>query len=996
MWIIPKKYDPSFEKELYAAWVARGAFTPDSEASGESFVIPLPPPNVTGDLHLGHAVMLAVEDAMARYARLQGKRVLWIPGTDHAGISTQVVVERNLRRDAKKTKDDLGRVAFLEETWKWVRKSRANITNQIQQMWSSVDRSREEFTMSEQLSRAVRKAFVLLYDQQKIYRDTYMVNRSPEAKTVLSDLEVEYKQVTTKLYYIKYFVQGKGESLTVATVRPETMFGDVAVAVHPKDRRYKKWIGKNVLIPIVNKQIPIIADESVSMEFGTGVLKITPSHAEEDFLIARKHNLPLEKYAIDKENNYTDHAGEELAGKNAYDFMDNLIQRLDEIGNLENMVDYETTVPYCERTWCRVQPLLSQQWFFDVHDAAVQVREHLDTNAVTIHPERFDKQFTQWLDKIRPWCISRQLRWGHRIPVWYDEAGRQYAFDEDSAVDSGEPAMILAKIIFNLIADSRLQNPFTLEQLIDVLLQPSLTPQRGRLWHVYLTVYETKYAAHPAICEYIRALHAIFAAVDAPWADIGEAGEQLLDMLEQTPQIVSHRDMYRFVFLVEGKEVHLSQDEDVLDTWFSSGLRPFSILGRPEQTEDLANFYPATVLETGYDIIFFRVIRMMLMGVSLTGQMPFKQVYLHGLVRAADGQKMSKSKGNGVDPLQMIEKYGADALRGALILGNTPGNDQKFAEQKVEYIWKFINKLRNATRFVQTQLGDSAQGTRAYADLAALLHTEQKQLSEYDLWMMHKTNEIMVLTSKYYEKFMLGEALQETIWFVWHDFCDWYVEIVKGHHSPLTPSVLLYVLGSACLILHPACPFVSEQLWALLWFEGSLTHMSRPTPIDVGQKNYRFNLLMDMITQRRALRQEVTKQPHEEVTLLVQGNRDIHLLLEEHAPLVKKILHATDVLVLSEQEQLPHDFQIALLLDIKLWVRGIVTKDWKATIHDLEKEVLQEEQFLQRIRAQLSSNDFLWKAPPAVIEEKKQKMLEVKTKIVTLQHEIQRLKMDHK
>jgi valyl-tRNA synthetase len=996
MSIIPKKYDPSFEKEMYASWMEKGYFSPSADSSGEPFVIPLPPPNVTGELHLGHSVMLAVEDAMARYARLQGKRVLWIPGTDHAGIATQVVVERNLRRDAKKTKDDIGRVEFLDEVWKWVRKSRSKITGQIQQMWSSVDRSREEFTMSEQLSRAVRKAFVDLYANKKVYRDTYMVNRSPEAKTVLSDLEVEHKQVTTKLYYIKYFVQGKGESLTVATVRPETMFGDVAVAVHPKDRRYKKWIGKNVLIPIVNKQIPIIADETVSMEFGTGVLKITPSHSEEDFLIARKHELPVEKYAIDKENNYTEHAGEELEGKQAYDFMDNLIQLLDEIGNLEKVVDYETTIPYCERTWCRVQPLLSQQWFFDVQQAADQVQTHIDNKDVAVHPEKFEKQFTQWLEKIRPWCISRQLWWWHRIPVRYDEAGNQFAFDEDGAVGTDDPSSILSKIVFNLVADSRLPNPFTLEQLIDILLQQSLTPQRGRLRQIYLEIYRTKYAGKKDMLAYLDKIETVFSSVDNQWADMQAAGEWLIDLLEQAPQIVPHRDTYRFIYLQDGKEISLTQDEDVLDTWFSSGLRPFSVLGWPENTTDLQDFYPATVLETGYDIIFFRVIRMMLMGVSLTGQMPFKNVYLHGLVRAQDGQKMSKSKGNGVDPLEMVEKYGADALRGALILGNTPGNDQKFAEQKVEYVWKFINKLWNATRFVQTQLGASDEGSRVYSQVVALLEDEKKQLSEYDIWIMNKCNDVIAMTGKYHDKFMLGEALQETISFVWHDFCDRYVEIVKGNHSALTPSVLIYVLGTACILLHPACPFVSEQLWKFLGFEGSLMQASRPTPVDVGQKNYRFNLLMDMITQRRALRQEVAKQAHEDVTLLVQGNRDIHLLLEEHSELVKKILHASEIIVLTEQDPLPNDFQISLLLDIKLGVRGVVTKDRKTVVSELEKEVIQEEQFLQRIRAQLSSNDFLGKAPPAVVDEKKQKMLEVKTKIVTLQHEIQRLKMEHK
>ena len=371
--LIPKKYDPSFETELYTRWKESGHFLPNQKGK-ESFVIPLPPPNVTGDLHLGHSVMLAIEDVMTRYARMQGKNTLWIPGTDHAGISTQVVVERNLRRDEKKTRTDLGRTKFLEEIRRRVRKSRSTITSQVASMGASIDRSREQFTLSEQLSRSVRKAFVSLYGQGKIYRDTYMVNRSPGAQTVLSDLEVENRTEQTKLYYIKYFVDGKGESLTVATVRPETMFGDVAIAVHPKDRRYKRRIGKNVLIPIINRSIPIIADESVSMEFGTGILKITPAHAEEDFLIAKKHNLPIDIFALDLQNRYTAHAGPTLEGRDAYEFMGNLTQQIDEIGNLEKIVPYETTIPYCERTGCRVQPMLSRQRFFDVRDAATKVQ----------------------------------------------------------------------------------------------------------------------------------------------------------------------------------------------------------------------------------------------------------------------------------------------------------------------------------------------------------------------------------------------------------------------------------------------------------------------------------------------------------------------------------------------------------------------------------------------------------------------------------------------
>lgn len=995
MTIIPKKYNFDFEQELYESWKKAWFFSP-AVWHWPAFVIPLPPPNVTGDLHLWHAVMLAIEDAMIRYARLQWKRALWIPGTDHAWIATQVVVERNLRRDARKTKEQLWRTEFLDMMRKWVRQSRSTITNQIQQIGASVDRSKEEFTLSEQLSRAVRKAFTTLYQQWKIYRDTYMVNRSPEAKTVLSDLEVDYKEEQVSLYYIKYFVQGKWESLTVATVRPETIFGDVAVAVNPKDRRYKKWIWKNVLIPIINKLVPIIADERVSMEFGTWVLKITPSHAEEDFLIARDHKLPLQSFAFDKTNHYTELAGDAFAWKHIYEFMDNLIQELREIGNLEHIEPYTTTLPYCERTWCRVQPLLSPQWFFDVQDAAGKVQTMIDDQTVKVHPERFGKQFTQWLEKIRPRCISRQLRRWHRIPVWYDENGEKYVFDEDSCLQTDNPHKIISQIIFNLIADSRLTNPFTPEQLIDVLMQPSLTTHRGQLWHVYIAMYRIKYEWNKSFQKTIDLLESIFSSTWPDAAiDLG-LGEQLLDLLENAPQIVSHGDMYRFNFMNGDEVLTVTQDEDVLDTWFSSGLWPFTILWWPEKTPDLQHFYPNTVLETWYDIIFFRVIRMMLMGVSLTDQMPFKHVYLHGLVRASDGQKMSKSKWNGIDPLKMIATYGADALRGALILWNTPWNDQKFSEQKVEYVWKFINKFWNATRFVQSQLWSDAETQKEYHAIGQLLQNESKLLSEYDTWILNKVDDLIVVSAKWSDKFMLGEALQEIITCVRHDFCDWYVEIVKSDKSELTQSVLLYVLWTACILLHPSCPFVSEQLWKSLWFTWSLMKARWPEPLHLWIKNYKFNLLMEIITQFRSLRLEVTNQPNEEVTLFVQANHDIHEILINHTPLIKKILRASELICVNEHEQLPSDIVVGVVLDIKLWVRGLVVKDRKAQLQDLEKEIVQEEQFLQRLRAQLSSSDFLDKAPVAVVHEKKEKMQEVKNKILLLQHEVQRLKMEHK
>lgn len=570
-------------------------------------------------------------------------------------------------------------------------------------------------------------------------------------------------------------------------------------------------------------------------------------------------------------------------------------------------------------------------------------------------------------------------------------------YDEDTVINAEKNNYtILSQIIFNLIADCRLPNPFSLEDLIDLLFKPSLTPQRWLLYHVYASIYREKYKHEKEKLKEIDHLCSILDTTDKDHKNLVKQWDALIDLLENSVQIVAEQgDAYRFIF--PGEEGwRLVQDEDVLDTRFSSGLRPFSILWWPEQTADLSTYYPSSVLETGYDIIFFRVIRMMLMGVSLTWKMPFEQVYLHGLVRAEDGQKMSKSKGNGVDPLELIEKYGADALRGALLLGNTPGNDQRFSMQKVDYLWRFINKLRNATRYVQGTIGQLLHEKRSYTEMYHYLTDHIDEFSEYDNWIISKLNTVISSTTKYYEKFMIGEALQEIITFLWHDFCDWYIEIVKGNHSDLTPTILMYVLGTSYKILHPACPFVTEYLRQHTGFDEQLIASTWPLAIEGGKKNYRFNLLMDMITQWRALKQEVTKNSSEEVTLLVQGNKDIQLLVEEHEVLVKKLLYVSSIQYCNEQDPTPEWFQTVLLLDIKLGVQGLAKKDRKSQLHELEKKVEEEEQFLQRMRVTIASTDFLDKAPPKVVEEKKQKMDEVRQRIGALQHEIQRIKMEHK
>lgn len=1002
----PKKYDHTIEQSLYEQRELQGCFSPErvvamrTDMLEEKFTISLPPPNVTWVLHLWHALMLAVEDTMVRYHRMKWYETLWVPGTDHAGIATQVVVERQLQEDGV-SKFDLWREKFLWKVWDWVHYSRSTIIWQTKRLGASVDWQRLQFTMSESLSRAVRKAFKNLYETGKIYKDTYMVNRSPWAQTVLSDLEVDYKEEPWKMYYIRYFVEGKWDNITIATVRPETIFADVAIAVHPKDRRYKKRIWRNVLIPLVNRPIPIVADERVAIDFGTWALKITPAHAEMDFAIAKDHNLPLDVFAFDKDNIFTSYAWEAFVWRNVDEYYENLIQYLTEIGNVAKAEDHVSSIPYCSRTWTRVQPMLSTQWFMNVKPASEHVMNAVQEQRVHVHPKRFENTFVSWLEDIRPWCISRQLRRWHRIPVWYDQEGNNYVWDEDSVLSSKKwTTTILSLIIFNLIADSRLPVTFNTEQLIELLCSTSANPEDGYVWQVFLQHYTHKFAWNKTKQKEITTLHDIFTSVDEENVNqLIRVWEKLIDILDKATQIISDWDGYAFVFCHEGIPIEVTQEEDVLDTRFSSGLWPFSILWWPDNTKDLEKYYPNTVLETGYDIIFFWVIRMMLMWVEMTDTLPFEHVYLHGLVRDQQGKKMSKSKWNVIDPLKLIDQYGSDALRWALLLGNTPGNDQKFSEDKVEYVRRFINKLWNASRFVLLQIvgSDTLSESISYQALEEELFDKLDVLNEYDRWIVWKIQEKLIQIDKYNAKFMLGEALQESLDLVWHDFCDWYIEIVKIETSTYSNKVLLYALWSFYKILHPYIPFVTEKLRQLLGFDGILMVSAFPKQQNItAHKNYRMHLLMEMISEWRNLKKQVTDKPHEKVSLFVQANKDIQLLVEDHSSLVKNIIRVDDIEYINDHQEAPEGYQVAMIMDIKVWAKWIKEISWKEVLSDLEKQKEDEEQFLQRLRITLASPDFAMKAPEQVVSAKKQKMQEVKRRIAQIDFEINKIKMQKK
>lgn len=636
----------------------------------------------------------------------------------------------------------------------------------------------------------------------------------------------------------------------------------------------------------------------------------------------------------------------------------------------------------------------------NIDPAAKKIIKHLDNDDVKVHPERFKHTFMQWLEDLRPRCISRQLwRW-HRIPVRYDEEGKKYVFDEDTVLTQTKGKKIaLSHIIFNLIADSRLANPFNLEQLIEVLLSPSMVNHQESIGYAYIKMYREKFAKKKMTMNEIDELEMLLDGVLGEFKQkkrmndkIVAWAEKLVDILEKSAHISQKGDTYMFEF-IPGQDVVLTQDEDVLDTWFSSWLRPFSILWWPESSNDLKKFYPNTVLETWYDIIFFRVIRMMIMWVENTDQMPFEHVYLHGLVKDKHGKKMSKSVGNSIDPLELIEEYGADALRWAMLAGNTPGTDMKFDETKVKYMSKFINKLWNASRFVLQNEEVQKFKKLDYDKLWETLNKKTKKMNAYDRWIFSKTQDLIRQVDRFNEKFMLGEALQDSITVVWHDFCDRYIEISKIETSEITSKLLVYCLGTYLKVLHSSLPFVTEKLRNLIGFEWSLMMTKRPKDYEIKDKDYRMNLVMDMISQWRKLKRKVTNKPHEQVDIFVQANKDIQELVGEHFSLIQDIVKVKEVHYLDASETAEWDREVAMIMDIKVWLKWIKEVNKKELLIELEKQLSQEQQFLQNLRTILTG-DFASKAPPKVVEQKKLKLDEMKAKVANIEGEIRRLKME--
>ncbi len=876
-----KKYEPEiFEKEVYQKWETSGVFMPKPSKNGKNFYIPIPPPNVTGVLHLWHALTLTLEDIMVRYHRMKGDSTLWIPWVDHAGISTQARVEKMLAEKWVK-RTDLGREKFLDEVWAWKEKYGNTITHQMRQVWASADWSKERFTMDAGLSKTVTAAFVDLYNKGMIYKWEYMVNYSPALNTVVSDQEVIYKEEKSKLYHITYFVSGSDNEIIVATTRPETLLWDVAVAVHPQDKRYKKILKswKPLILPILNKEIPIIADEMVDMEFGTGAVKITPAHDANDFEVARRHSLPLDQVVVGKDWNMTQAAGI-FAGQPYMMARENIVALLKSKGNLLKIEDHTSKVGYCERSGCKIETIISTQWFVAVEKMAQKVIAGYKKKDFEIVPERFNKIFEDWIFNLRDWCISRQLWWGHRIPAYYHKT-------------TGE-ILVTAEDMSN--------NP-----------------------------------------DYI-------------------------------------------------------QDEDVLDTWFSSGLWPFSVLdfefGAEKQNDLFNQFYPAQVLETGHDIIFFWVIRMLLFWYEFTGQTPFETIYLHGLIKDKNGKKMSKSLGNGIDPLDMIEKYSSDALRLTVSVGNTPWNDLKFDEDNVEQNKVFINKIWNATRFVYTNLFEKSDyKLDSISEIEKRLEKNYDSLLFSEKWILSRLRQISDLVNAGMENYNFSESGIELENFTKNEFCDYYIEEFKilKDHSKFGNDVIIYVINHILKLWHPFIPFVTEELYNKLGFDGMLIEAEFSKVIFPIQKDIETDkaILIDVIKEVRKIRADNNIMPNKSIKLSLKPKKaKIELFDDLMILLLSGILKSEETHVIDKK---PSNENLVYGIT-KAWVEVFVDNsnalDVEAEIARLQEQIADTKEYIIIIDKKLLNESFVRNAPPNLVRAEMEKKQNAKEKLQKLEEKL--------
>jgi len=865
--MLDKTYRPrEVEAKHYASWEGAGVFAAGRDPSRHPFTIMMPPPNVTGSLHMGHALNFTLQDILIRYARMKGRDSLWQPGTDHAGIATQMVVERQLAEEGK-TRHDLGREAFIDRVWAWKAESGGTITGQLRRLGASCDWSRERFTMDDGLSRAVREVFVALHKQGLIYRDKRLVNWDPKLHTAISDLEVEQREVTGSLWYFKYPLEdSENEYITVATTRPETMLGDTAVAVHPDDERYRALVGKHVMLPLADRRIPIIADEYSDPEKGSGAVKITPAHDFNDFEVGKRHDLPMIS-VLDASAHMTDAAPAAYRGLDRAAARARVVADMDALGLLEKVEDNPMTVPYGDRSGVIIEPLLTDQWFVDAKTLAAPAIRAVEQGATRFVPRHWENTYFEWMRNIQPWCISRQIWWGHQIPAWYGPDG----------------------------------HPF---------------------------VAETEDAAHAAAKRHYH------------------------------------------------KAVELVQDEDVLDTWFSSALWPFSTLGWPDETPELARHYPTDVLVTGFDIIFFWVARMMMMGLHFTQQVPFHTVYIHALVRDETGQKMSKSKGNVLDPLELIDRYGTDAVRFTLSAMAAQGRDIKLSAGRIEGYRNFITKLWNAARYAE--MNDCRAGDGF--DPAACRLTVNR-------WIVGALAEAERDIVTALDDYRFNDAANAIYRFTWHTFCDWYIEFTKPilngddvQARAETRATTGWVLDNILLILHPFAPFVTEELWERLAPEGGRAAMlirspwpMLPPALDNAEVRAEMGGVVRLISDIRAVRSEMNVPPGARIPLLVQGaDEATRSRLESHEELIRRLARIESVAIAGDR---PPKGAVQIVIEEATYflpLGGVIDVDQEKA--RLEREMRKLDGEIGKLEKKLANEKFISRAPAELVEENRSRL----------------------
>ena len=873
------KFEPkTFEEEIYKNWNEKGYFKPSNDKTKKPYTIVIPPPNITGKLHMGHALDETLQDILIRYKRMQGFNTLWVPGTDHASIATEAKIVEKLKVEGI-TKEDLGRDGFLKRAWEWKEEYGGTILNQLKKLGCSCDWSRERFTMDEGLSNAVKDVFVDLYNKGLIYKGKRMINWCPYCNTSISDAEVEYEEEPTHLWHVKYPVKGEeGKFVIVATTRPETMLGDTGVAVHPDDERYKDLVGKTVILPIMNKEIPIIADEFVEKEFGTGAVKLTPAHDPNDYQAALKHNLEI--IPVFDEEFKMNNLVPEYKGMDMYEAREKIVERLQKEGYLVKIEDYTHNVGKCYRCHHTIEPHISEQWFVKMEPLAKPAIEAVRTGKVEFVPERFDKIYYNWMENIQDWCISRQLWWGHRIPAYY--------------------------------------------------------------------------------CQ--------------------KCGEV----------IVSKEEPHK---CTKCGNTNLKQDEDTLDTWFSSALWPFSTLGWPEQTEDYKYFYPTSTLVTGYDIIFFWVARMIFSALEHTGQVPFNKVFIHGIVRDSLGRKMSKSLGNGIDPLEIIAKYGTDALRFSLVLGISPGNDIRYMPEKLESASNFANKLWNASKFVLSNM--PKDGSKLAEDRLP------ENLCYEDKWILSKLNKLVKEVTNNLENFELGIATQKVYDFIWNEFCDWYIEMVKSRlydENCTTKFAAQYtlnkVLKDSLKLLHPVMPFVTEKIYMQLYHNDESIMISKwpeyTESLSFEKEEEQVEKLKTIIVGIRNLRTNLNVHPSKK-SKLIFVTKTANDMLKESSAMIQKLGFANEIDIQENKENIPQNAMSVLADGIEVYIPFEELVDLEAEKQRLQGERAKLLSEVARGEKMLSNPGFVNKAPESKINEEKAKLAKYKEMLEKVEERIKSL-----